>query len=54
MKLYRLIEGSYSHDHRDTSGVENLYTKEDVIYWAEDVASMISEDDEHEIGRAHV
>ena len=47
MKLYRLIEGSYSYDSRDTSEVENLYTKEDVIYWAEDVASMINEDDEH-------
>ena len=42
-----VIEKEESYDSRDTSEVENLYTKEDVIYWAEDVASMINEDDEH-------
>lgn len=47
MKLYRLTEGSYSYDNQDTSEVENLYTEEDVIYWAEDVASMINEEDEN-------
>lgn len=47
MRIYKLVEGSYSYDHRDTSDVANLFTEEDVIIWAEDVASMISEEDEH-------
>lgn len=47
MKFYRLIEGSYSYDNQDTSEVANLYTKEDVIHWAEDVAEMITMEDEN-------
>lgn len=47
MKFYKLTEGSYSYDNQDTSEFANLYTKEDVIYWAEDVAFMITLEDEN-------
>lgn len=47
MKFYKLTEGSYSHDDKDTSEFANLYTKEDVINWADDVAFMITLEDEN-------
>ena len=49
MEIYKLLEGSYSYDSSDTNEFTNLYTKEDVIFWACDVANMImseSEDNE--------
>lgn len=47
MKFYKLTEGSYSYDSNDTSEFANLYTKEDVINWADDVAFMITLEDEN-------
>lgn len=47
MKFYKLTEGSYSYDINDTSEFANLYTKEDVINWADDVAFMITLEDEN-------
>ena len=47
MIFYKLIEGSYSYDIHDTSEFANLYTKEDVINWADDVAFMITLEDEN-------
>ena len=47
MIFYKLIEGSYSYDSHDTSELANLYTKEDVINWADDVAFMITLEDEN-------
>ena len=47
MKFYKLTEGSYSYDIQDTSEFANLYTKEDVINWADDVAFMITLEDEN-------
>lgn len=49
MKIYKLLEGSYSYDRNVEQGEGSLYTQEDVIFWAYDVANMImdeSEDDE--------
>ena len=47
MIFYKLTEGSYSYDNQGTSEVANLYTKEDVIHWADDVAEMITMEDEN-------
>ena len=47
MIFYKLTEGSYSYDIHDTSEFANLYTKEDVINWADDVAFMITLEDEN-------
>lgn len=47
MKFYKLQEGSYSYDNQDKSEFANLYTKEDVINWADDVAFMITMEDEN-------
>ena len=47
MIFYKLIEGSYSYDINDTSEFANLYTKEDVINWADDVSFMITLEDEN-------
>lgn len=50
MEIYKLLEGSYSYDSSDTNEFANLYTQDDVIFWADDVANMImneSEDDEY-------
>lgn len=47
MIFYKLLEGSYSYDSNDTSEFSNLYTKEDVIHWADDVAFMITSEDEN-------
>ena len=49
MRIYKLLEGSYSYDRNVEQGENNLYTQDDVIFWAYDVANMImdeSEDDE--------
>lgn len=46
MIFYKLIEGSYSYDYFDDNELANLYTKEDVIHWADDVALMITLEDE--------
>lgn len=47
MKFYKITEGSYSYDNQDTSEVANLFAKEDVIHWADDVAEMITMEDEN-------
>lgn len=47
MKFYRLTEGSYSYDDVSTDDFANLFTKEDVIHWADDVAVMITLEDEN-------
>lgn len=46
MKFYKLTEGSHSYDFFDDNELANLYTKEDVIHWADDVAFMITLEDE--------
>lgn len=49
MKIYKLLEGSYSYDRNIEQGEDNLYSQDDVMDWAYDVANMImdeSEDDE--------
>lgn len=46
MIFYKLTEGSYSYDIHDTSGFANLYTKDDIIFWARDVNMIISEEAE--------
>lgn len=40
--LYKLIPGSYSYSVSDD---QNICTKEDVIFWAEDVERMMNEDE---------
>ena len=47
MKFYKLKEGSYSYDDVSTDEFANLFTKEDVIHWADDVAFMITLEDEN-------
>ena len=47
MIFYKLQEGSYSYDNHDKSEFANLYTKEDIINWADDVAFMITLEDEN-------
>lgn len=34
MKIYKLLEGSYSYDRNVEQGEGSLYTQEDVIFWA--------------------
>ena len=49
MRIYKLLEASYSYDRNTEQGENNLYTQDDVIFWAYDVANMImneSEDNE--------
>lgn len=49
MRIYKLLEGSYSYDRNIEQGENNLYSQDDVMDWAYDVANMImdeSEDDE--------
>ena len=49
MRIYKLLEGSYSYDRNVEQVENNLYTQDDVIFWADDIANMImdeSEDDE--------
>ena len=49
MKIYKLLEGSYSYDRNIEQGENNLYSQDDVMDWAYEVANMImdeSEDDE--------
>ena len=49
MVIYKLLEGSYSYDRNIEQGEDNLYSQDDVMDWAYDVANMImdeSEDDE--------
>ena len=49
MVIYKLLEGSYSYDRNIEQGENNLYSQDDVMDWAYDVANMImdeSEDDE--------
>ena len=49
MKIYKLLEGSYSYDRNVKQGENNLYTQDDVMDWAYEVAGMImneSEDNE--------
>ena len=49
MRIYKLLEGSYSYDRNIEQGENNLYSQDDVMDWAYEVADMImdeSEDDE--------
>ena len=49
MVIYKLLEGSYSYGRNIEQGENNLYSQDDVMDWAYDVANMImdeSEDDE--------
>ena len=49
MVIYKLLEGSYSYDRIIEQGENNLYSQDDVMDWAYEVANMImdeSEDDE--------
>lgn len=42
MIAYKLREGSHSYDYFKGYELANLFTKEDVLTWATDVAEMIS------------
>ena len=49
MKIYKLLEGSYSYEKNVEQEEDNLYTQDDVMDWAYDVVNMImneSEDNE--------
>lgn len=49
MVIYKLLEGSYSYDRIIEQGENNLYSQDDVMDWAYEVADMImneSEDNE--------
>lgn len=46
MKLYKLLEGSYSYDRNVEQGENNLYNTDDVMDWAYDVANMIMDESE--------
>ena len=49
MVIYKLLEASYSYDRNTEQGENNLYTQDDVMDWAYEVAGMImneSEDNE--------
>lgn len=49
MRIYKLLEGSYSYDRNIEQGENNLYSQDDVMDWAYEVADMImneSEDNE--------
>ena len=49
MRIYKLLEASYSYDRNTEQGENNLYTQDDVMDWAYEVAGMImneSEDNE--------
>lgn len=46
MRIYKLLEGSYSYNRNVEQGEGNLYTQEDVIFWAYDVANMIMDESE--------
>lgn len=49
MVIYKLLEGSYSYDRNIEQGEDNLYSQDDVMDWAYEVAGMImseSEDNE--------
>ena len=47
MVVYKLLEDSYSYDRNIEQGENNLYTQEDVIFWAYDVANMIMDESEY-------
>lgn len=49
MRIYKLLEGSYSYYENAKQGESNLYSQDDVMDWAYEVADMImneSEDNE--------
>lgn len=46
MRIYKLLEGSYSYNRNVEQGEGNLYTQEDVILWAYDVANMMMDESE--------
>lgn len=41
MRIYKLLEGSYSYDRNIEQGENNLYSQDDVMDWAYEVADMI-------------
>ena len=49
MRIYKLLEGSYSYYENAKQGESSLYNQDDVMDWACEVADMImneSEDNE--------
>ena len=46
MVIYKLLEGSYSYDRNIEQGENNLYSQDDVMDWAYDVANMIMDESE--------
>lgn len=46
MRIYKLLEGSYSYDRNVEQGENNLYTQDDVMDWAYEVADMIMDESE--------
>ena len=46
MKIYKLLEGSYSYDRNVKQGENNLYNPDDVMDWAYEVANMIMDESE--------
>ena len=46
MRIYKLLEGSYSYDRNIEQGENNLYSQDDVMDWAYEVADMIMNESE--------
>ena len=46
MRIYKLLEGSYSYGRNIEQGENNLYSQDDVMDWAYDVANMIMDESE--------
>ena len=46
MRIYKLLEGSYSYNRNVEQGENNLYSQDDVMDWAYDVANMIMDESE--------
>ena len=46
MRIYKLLEASYSYDRNTEQGENNLYTQDDIMDWAYDVANMIMDESE--------
>ena len=46
MRVYKLLEGSYSYYENTKQGESNLYTQDDIVFWAYDVANTITDESE--------
>ena len=44
MKIYKLLEGSYSYYKNVKQGESNLYNTDDIMDWAYEVANMIMDE----------